>query len=51
MKCKAAFENNKEEPELFYVNLTGRAGMGKSFYINVITENIKRNLKYHGQSL
>ena len=51
MKCKTSFKNNEEEREPFYIHLTGGAGMGKSFLINVITEYIKRNLKYPGQTL
>lgn len=51
MKYKTAFKNNGEEPEAFYIPLTGWAIVGKSFLINVITEYVKRNLKYHGQKL
>ena len=45
------FQKNEEKPESFYIHLTGRTGVWKGFFINVITEYVKRNLKYHGQKL
>ena len=44
MKCKTAFKSNVKEPEPFHGSV-----VGKSFFINVITEYIKRNIKYHCQ--
>ena len=51
IKYKSAFKNNEEKPESFFMHLTSGAGVGKGFFINVITEYVKRNLKYHGQKL
>lgn len=51
MKCKTAFKNNKEEPEPFYIHLSGGVVVRKIYLVNVITEYVKRNLKYHGQKI
>lgn len=51
MKCKTAFKSNVKEPEPFHVNFVGGAVVGKSFFINVVTECIKRNIRYHCQKL
>lgn len=47
MEGKDDIDENLRQHELF----VGRAVMGKSFLINVITEYIKRNLKYHVEML
>ena len=51
MMSKTCLRNNQGEPNPFYIYLSGGAGVGKSFLINVITEYAKRNLKFHGQNL
>ena len=43
--------NNTDLPEPFYIFLSGGAGVGKSFLVNVITEYTKRILKYPKQTL
>ena len=51
IKCRFAEKNNEPPPEPFYIFLSGGAGVGKSFLVNVITEYLKRILRYPNQSL
>ena len=43
--------NNTDLPEPFYIFLSDGAGVGKSFLVNVITEYLKRILRYPKQTL
>ena len=51
MECHLAENNNKPLPEPFYIFLSGSAGVGKSFLVNVITEYLKRVLRYPDQAI
>ena len=51
VKCRFAERNNELPPDPFYIFLSGGAGVGKSFLVNVITEYLKRILRYPNQSL
>ena len=49
-KCRSAERNNELPPKPFYIFLSGGAGVGKTFLVNVITEYLKRILRYPNQS-
>ena len=49
MQCKATFKNSDKGPQPCYVHWTGRAGMGKSFLINSLTEYVKISVRHQGQ--
>ena len=51
IKCRFAEKNNELPPEIFYIFLSGGAGVGKSFLVNAITEYLKRILRYPNQTL
>ena len=42
---------DESEPDPFYIFLGGGAGIAKWFLVNVITEYLKRTLKYRGGNL
>ena len=42
--------NNRPTPDLFYIFLSGGAGVGKSFLVNLITEYLKKVLRYAVQN-
>ena len=51
INCRFAEKNNQPPPEPFNIFLSGGAGVGKSFLVNVITEYLKRILRYPNQTL
>ena len=50
VESKLAHENNVSKPEPYYIFLSGGAGVGKSYFIKVITEYLRKILKYPGQN-
>jgi len=50
MESKLADENNVVKPDPYYIFLSGGAGVGKSYMIKVITEYLRKILKYPGQN-
>ena len=51
IRCRYAEKNDTLKPSAFYVFLSGGAGVGKSFLINIITEYLRRMLRYPSQAL
>ena len=47
-EIRLAEKNDKLPPQSFYIFLSAGAGVGKSFLVNVITEYLKRSLRYPG---
>ena len=50
MESKLTHENNVSKPDPYYIFLSGGAGVGKSYFIKVITEYLRKILKYPGQN-
>lgn len=50
MKYMLHRENNELVPDPFYIFLSGGAGVGKTFLVNVITEYLKKTLIFPGQN-
>ena len=50
IKCILSERNNKPTPDPFYIFLSGGAGVGKSFLVNLITEYLKKGLRYPVQN-
>ena len=46
-----ADRNDVLEPDPFYILLTGGAGVGKSFLLNLLTEYLNRLLRYFVQNI
>ena len=51
IQCKLSERNNEPQPDPFHIFLSGGAGVGKSFLVHVITEYLKRVLRYPNQNL
>ena len=51
VRCRFAEHNNECDTEPFYIFLSGGGGVGKSFLVHVITEYLKRVLKYPNQMI
>ena len=51
MESKLANENDVIKPDPYYIFLSGGAGVGKSYLIKVMTEYLRKILKYPGQNL
>ena len=51
--AKYYFAKRKDvsEPDLFYIFLSGGAGVGKSFLLNLLIEYLNRILRYPGQNI
>ena len=50
MKYMLHKENNETEPDPFHIFLSGGAGVGKTFLVNVIIEYLKKTLLFLGQN-
>ena len=50
VKCMLNERNDLDMPDPFDIFLSGGAGVGKSFLANLITEYLKKTLKYAGQN-
>ena len=51
IQCILGERNNAPQPEPFHIFLSGGAGVGKSFLVHVVTEYLKRVLRYPNQNL
>ena len=49
-ECHLSERNDQPMPEPFHIFLSGGAGVGKSFLVNLITEYLRRVLRYPGQN-
>ena len=50
IKCILSERNELDMSDPFNIYLSGRAGVGKSFFVNLITEYLKKTLKYAGRN-